>query len=69
MGLSTRKIAVSDVYRVNRSFTIDYFAEKNTDPSSLLYEAGAILLIAIAIVIVRFRKSRLLGIEDEKDDL
>jgi len=26
-------------------------------------------LIAIAIVIVRFRKSRLLGIDDEKDDL
>ena len=43
--------------------------KKDTDPSTLLYEAGAILLIAIAIVIVRFRKSRLLGIEDEKDDL
>jgi len=43
--------------------------KKDIDPSTLLYEAGAILLIAIAIVIVRFRKSRLLGIDDEKDDL
>ena len=43
--------------------------KKDIDPSTLLYEAGAILLIAIAIGIVRFRKSRLLGIDDEKDDL
>ena len=35
---------------------------KEMDPSSLMYEAGAILLIAIAIVVMRFRHSSKLGL-------
>ena len=39
---------------------------KEMDPSSLLYEAGAILLIAIAIVVMRFRHSSKLGLSKKK---
>ena len=39
---------------------------KEMDPSSLLYEAGAILLIAIAIVVMRFRHSSKLGLNKKK---
>ena len=35
---------------------------KEMDPSSLMYEAGAILLIALAIVVMRFRHSSKLGL-------
>ena len=35
---------------------------KSMDPSALLYEAGAILLIAAAIVVLRLRDSEKLGI-------
>ena len=35
---------------------------KSMDPSALLYEAGAILLIAAAIVVLRLRHSEKLGI-------
>tara|TARA_Y100000766_G_C18682948_1_gene495625 strand:- start:174 stop:557 length:384 start_codon:yes stop_codon:yes gene_type:complete len=43
--------------------------KKDIEPSSLIYEAGAILLIAFAIVILRFRRSRYLGISENDDDI
>ena len=39
---------------------------KSMDPSALLYEAGAILLIAAAIVVLRLRHSEKLGISKIK---
>ena len=39
---------------------------KSMDPSALLYEAGAILLIAAAIVVLRLRHSEKLGISIRK---
>jgi protein PsiE len=39
------------------------------DPSALIYESGAILLLAIAIVILKFRRSKHLGIKLDKDEL
>ena len=36
---------------------------KEMDPSALVYESVAILLIAIAIVVMRLRQSKKLGIE------
>ena len=39
---------------------------KEMDPSSLMYEAGAILLIAIAIVVMRFRHSSKLVLNKKK---
>ena len=43
--------------------------KKDIDPSTLIYEAGAILLLAIAIVILKFRRSKHLGIGLDKDEL
>jgi protein PsiE len=43
--------------------------KKDIDPSTLVYEAGAILLLALAIVILKFRRSKLLGIKFDKDEL
>ena len=43
--------------------------KKDIDPSTLVYEAGAILLLAIAIVILKFRRSKLLGIKFDKDEI
>ena len=43
--------------------------KKDIDPSTLVYEAGAILLLAIAIVILKFRRSKFLGIKLDKDEL
>ena len=43
--------------------------KKDIDPSTLVYEAGAILLLAFAIVILKFRRSKLLGIRFDKDEL
>jgi protein PsiE len=43
--------------------------KKDIDPSTLVFEAGAILLIAVAIVVLKFRRSKLLGIDFGKDDL
>ncbi len=40
---------------------------KSMDPSALLYEAGAILLIAAAIVVLRLRHSEKLGISKKKN--
>ena len=39
---------------------------KSLDPSALIYEAGAILLIAVAIVVLRLRHSEKLGISKKK---
>ena len=43
--------------------------KKDIDPSTLVYEAGAILLLAIAIVILKLRRSKFLGIKLDKDEL
>ncbi len=40
---------------------------KEMDPSALVYQSGAILLIAIAIVVMRLRHSSKLGIESKKN--
>ena len=39
---------------------------KSINPEVLLYEAGAIVLIAIAILVFRFRNSPLFGLEKKK---
>tara|TARA_Y100000590_G_scaffold155240_1_gene178458 strand:- start:3476 stop:3865 length:390 start_codon:yes stop_codon:yes gene_type:complete len=40
---------------------------KGVDPINLIYEATAILLIAISIVFLRMRKSKLLGLDKIKE--
>ena len=39
------------------------------DPSALIYESGAVLLLAISIVILKFRRSKHLGIKLDKEEL
>ena len=39
---------------------------KSINPEVLLYEAGAIVLIAAAILLLRFRNSTVLGLEKKK---
>ena len=39
---------------------------KSLNPEVVLYEAGAIVFIALAIVILRFRNSRLIGLNQKK---
>ena len=39
---------------------------KSLNPEILLYEAGAIVLIALAIVILRFRNSSIIGLNKKK---
>ena len=39
---------------------------KSINPEVLLYEAGAIVFIAIAILVLRFRNSPLFGLEKKK---
>ena len=39
---------------------------KNINPEILLYEAGAIVLIALAILILRFRNSPLVGLNKKR---
>ena len=39
---------------------------KNINPEILLYEAGAIVLIALAILILRFRNSPLVGLDNKR---
>jgi protein PsiE len=43
--------------------------KKDIDAISLIYESSAILLIAIAIVVLRFRRSKKLEVTLHKDDL
>ena len=40
---------------------------KGVDPINLIYEASAILLIAIAILLLRMRKSKILGLDKVKE--
>tara|TARA_B100000700_G_C14908564_1_gene791059 strand:+ start:391 stop:780 length:390 start_codon:yes stop_codon:yes gene_type:complete len=40
---------------------------KGVDPINLIYEASAILLIAVAILLLRLRKSKLLGLDRIKE--
>lgn len=40
---------------------------KGVDPINLIYEASAILLIAMAIVFLKMRKSKLLGLDKIKE--
>ncbi|MAJ85707.1 MAG: phosphate starvation-inducible protein PhoH [Candidatus Pelagibacter sp.] len=42
--------------------------DKDSDPSNLIYIALAILIVAIATVIIRFRNSRYLKIEKSKSN-
>ena len=39
---------------------------KNINPEILIYEAGAIVLIALAILILRFRNSPLVGLDKKR---
>ncbi len=39
---------------------------KSINPEVLLYEAGAVVLIAIAILVLRFRNSPVFGLEKKK---
>ena len=41
--------------------------QENSEPLTLIYESGAILLIAIAILLLRMRKSKILGIDKVKE--
>tara|TARA_B100000886_G_scaffold4719_1_gene2941 strand:- start:3608 stop:3991 length:384 start_codon:yes stop_codon:yes gene_type:complete len=43
--------------------------KKDIESSSLIYESGAILLLAIAIVVLKLRKSKMLKINIEKSDI
>ena len=43
--------------------------KKDVDASSLIYESGAILLLAIAIVVLKLRKSKMLKIDLTKGDI
>ena len=40
---------------------------KGMDPLNLIYEASAILLIALSILLLRFRKSKILGLDKVKE--
>ena len=40
--------------------------DKNTDPTSLVYLASAILIVSIATVVIRFRRSKYLNIDTSK---
>ena len=39
---------------------------KSINPEILVYEAGAILLIALAILVLRFRNSPIVGLDKKK---
>lgn len=43
--------------------------KKDLEALSLIYESGAILIIATAILILRFRRSRMIKVSLDKDDL
>ena len=43
--------------------------KKDVDASSLIYESGAILLLAVAIVVLKLRKSKMLKIDLTKSDI
>ena len=41
--------------------------QENSEPLTLIYESSAILLIAIAILLLRMRESKILGIDKVKE--
>lgn len=43
--------------------------KKDLEASALIYESGAILILAISVVVLKLRKSRLLKVNLGKDDL
>jgi len=43
--------------------------KKDLEAVSLIYESGAILIIAIAILILRLRRSKMIKVSLDKDDL
>ena len=43
--------------------------KKDTDASFLIFESGAILLLAIAIVVLKLRKSKMLKIDLSRGDI
>jgi len=43
--------------------------KKDLEALSLIYESGAILVIAIAILILRLRRSKMIKVSLDKDDL
>jgi len=43
--------------------------KKDLEAVSLIYESGAILVIAIAILILRLRRSKMIKVSLDKDDL
>ena len=42
--------------------------DKESDPTNLLYLAGAILIVSIATVVIRFRRSKYLKIDNDKSN-
>ena len=40
--------------------------DKDTDPTNLIYLASAILIVSIATVVIRFRRSKYLKIDNDK---
>ena len=43
--------------------------KKDTDASFLIFESGAILLLAVAIVVLKLRKSKMLKIDISRGDI
>jgi protein PsiE len=43
--------------------------KKDIETTSLLYEGGAMLLVAIAILVLRLRRSKLIQVDLDKDDI
>ena len=42
--------------------------DKDSDPTNLIYLAGAILIVSIATVVIRFRRSKYLKIDNDKSN-
>ena len=42
--------------------------DKESDPTNLVYLAGAILIVSIATVVIRFRRSKYLKIDNDKSN-
>lgn len=43
--------------------------KKDIDPATLVFESGAILILAISIIILKLRRSKYLGAKFEKEDI
>ena len=42
--------------------------DKESDPTNLIYLAGAILIVSVATVVIRFRRSKYLKIDNDKSN-